>query len=160
LVERIYLDTNILVDAIVAKDSTKSDARRSLYRITIMSNQVYIPQIILGESVTTVIKKSDDGNRFTNIKDLIDWTQKLMPDAGHCTPVIEKDIIDMTIEIKKDDNRVDYCDAILVSHAILDREARYILTKDKGIHRSDIIQTKICERDTDWCKLSLKDSID
>lgn len=159
MVERIYLDTNILVDAVLARDSIKSDARRLLHRIGQTSNEVYIPQIIIGESFATVIRKSNDGNIFTNIKNLSESIQKLIPDVGHCTPVIEKDVLEMVIELKKSDNRIDYCDSILVSHAILDKEARYILTTDNAIHRSDIVQTKISERDPDWCKLSLKDSL-
>jgi hypothetical protein len=103
------------------------------------------------------MSKSNDSERKLNICKLLESLEKIVCNIGDCTPPIEKEVLKMALDIKNKDSFIDYCDAVLVSHAILDRDAHYLLTFDNAIHRSNIIQEKINEREDDWIKFNLID---
>jgi predicted nucleic acid-binding protein len=154
------LDSNILISSIIGKDSQRTIFKSLLHRIMSRTNIVCIPQTVIGESFAVIVHKSSSNQeRAKNIGELLEWVQKLTPDIGRCTPTIEKSIIQMALEIKESDMLIDYCDAILVSHAILDENARYIITADRAMQHSEIIQSKIDDRKDGWARLSLADSI-
>lgn len=158
--EAIYLDSNILISGIIGKDSQKMIFKSLLHRIMSRTNLVCIPQTVIGECFAVIVHKSySNQERAKNIGELLEWVEKLTPDIGRCTPTIGKGIIKMALEIKEKDILIDYCDAILVSHAIIDENARYVITADRAMQHSEAIQSKIGDREEGWAKLSLVDSI-
>ncbi|MEM3003259.1 MAG: PIN domain-containing protein [Candidatus Nitrosocaldaceae archaeon] len=62
---KVYIDTSILISPLVDRQKRASDARSKLKYI---SNRytIVIPQIVIGESISVIIKKSDSKN--SNIK--------------------------------------------------------------------------------------------
>lgn len=86
--------------------------------------------------------------------------QDLVSNAKTCTPALDDKTIYSARSIIDGDNRIDWTDAILVSHAITDRDARYVFTTDTDIQESEIIQAKINGREEGWSKLNIKDSVE
>jgi predicted nucleic acid-binding protein len=157
---RTYLDSTILINAIIGKQGEKTFFQKTLNNLIRLNHEIYIPQIVLGESFVKIVEKSENSEKKRiNVNCLLEWIQKLNSDILYGIPSIRENIIETALKIKKGDNRIDYNDAVIVSHAILDKEARYLVTTDKAIHKSQAIQNKIVERDDDCCDFSIKDSI-
>lgn len=154
------MDSNILISVIIGKDSQRTIFKSLLHRIMSRTNIVCIPQTVIGESFTVIVHKSSSNQeRAKNIGELLEWAKKLTSDIGRCTPSIKKSIIQRVLEIKERDTLIDYCDAIFVSHAILDENARYVITTARAMQHSEVIQSKIDDREDGWAKLSLADSV-
>jgi predicted nucleic acid-binding protein len=165
---RIYIDTNFLIDAVTGRDEEKSIQQSELDRIMNSSMQVHIPQIILGESFAIVARDSSSNDLKDNISTLVKLIQKLVPESNMkvCMPPINQVIIDKAREVKGRDNRpdweqMDWTDAIFISHAFLDRDARTVFTTDGRIQDSDLVSTMNEERkNKSWSELSVRDSVE
>lgn len=122
--------------------------------------EIKIPQIILGESFAIITRDSkDEADRKQNIFRLLERVQNLVTNIKTCTPALDENTIHMARSIMDEDDRIDWTDAILVSFAITDREARYVFTTDTHTQESEAIQIKIEEREEGWSKLNIKDSV-
>lgn len=122
--------------------------------------EIKIPQIILGESIAIITRDSkDEAGRKRNIFKLLDLVQNLVSNIKTCTPALDTNTVNMAASIMNEDNRIDWTDAILVSFAITDKDARYVFTTDTDIQESVAIQTRIDEREEDWTQLNIKDSV-
>lgn len=166
---RIYIDTSFLIDAVTGRNEEKSIQKRELDRIKNTSSmQVYIPQIILGESFAIVSRDSSSIDLEHNMTTLVKLIQKLVPESNmrKCMPPINQEIIDKAKEVRGRDNRsdwkrMDWTDAIFVSHAFLDEEARILFTTDGKIQDSNLVSTMNDEReDKGWSELSVRDSVE
>ena len=124
-----------------------------------MSMEIRIPQTILGECFAILIRDSKNEDRKQNIFSLLERVQNLTSQMKICIPPVDDKTIQMARSIKDEDNRIDWTDAILVSHTIIDQDARYVFTTDTDIQESGIIQTKIHERESGWSRLNIKDSV-
>ena len=58
-VSRVYLDTYYLLE-IVLKGHRKHDAERILYKASKGSFEIVVPQIVLGEAVSKILKRGKD----------------------------------------------------------------------------------------------------
>lgn len=125
-----------------------------------MSMEIRIPQIILGESFAIITRDSKDDYRKQNIFKLLERVQDLVSHIKICTPPLDNKTIRMARSIIDEDNRIDWTDSIFVSHAITDRDARYVFTTDTDIQESEVIQAKINEREEGWSNLNIKDSVE
>ncbi len=143
MMNRTYLDTSILLQAIIAKSQARSDATSILNRIRALGYQVIIPHVVVGESLSQIIAKSD--NIPLSTKELLEWIQNLVPAPRECMPPASRKICELAVELLKGDDRIDSCDAIIVSHALLDPDSQYLLTTDTEIRDSSYIQNKIEE---------------
>jgi predicted nucleic acid-binding protein len=143
--ERIYLDTSYLVDLAINRRDRKM-ALKFLERIKSKYREIFIPQTVIGESYLVVLKKSLEDEQNKNLQTLSSWIQRLAADLDNWTPPLKKDVLEMALDIKIHDYKLDYCDAVLAAHALLDLDASILFTKDGAIHESTVIQEKIEER--------------
>jgi predicted nucleic acid-binding protein len=97
----IYIDTNFLIDAVTGRDEEKSIQQSELERIMNSSMQVHIPQIILGESFAIIARKSNSNNLNDNLSVLVEWIQRLVPEAdmSTCMPSINLEVVQMAKEV-------------------------------------------------------------
>lgn len=144
--DRIYIDTNFLIDAVIGRDEEKSIQQSELGKIMNSGMQVHIPQIIIGESIAIISRDSNRNDLHDNIAVLIEWIQRLVPedDISTCMPTINSEIFQMAMVVRERDNRkegkrMDWNDAVFISHAFLDRDARVVCTTDGRIQSLDLI---------------------
>ena len=159
---RVYIDTQILIGTIIDKTEQKTIFTKLIDSlINSPDYEIHIPQIIIGECFCKLVQKSENDNKLaTNVKCFQELIGKLMPDQHtrcNCFPILEEEILNKALEIKKSDSRLDYFDSLIVSHAILDSQAGMLYTEDRSINESNFIQGLINNRDPSWKKLNIKD---
>jgi predicted nucleic acid-binding protein len=165
--DRIYVDTNFLIDAVIGRNEEKSIQQSELDKIMNSSMQVCIPQIILGESFAIISRNSNHNDLHDNIAVLVEWIQRLVPEAdiSTCMPSISSEIFRMAEVVRERDSRkegkcMDWNDAVFISHAFLDQHARVVCTTDGRIQNSELISEFNDERkDKGWPGLSVRDSV-
>jgi predicted nucleic acid-binding protein len=159
---RIYLDSHTVIDAIMARQQEKSQARTILKRLPKKFDEIYIPQIIIGEIFTKIIQKSPDNDVRQNIQDLLELLFELIPGRekyNHCTPQVTAEIYEKAGQIFNEEpyTRMDHHDAILVAHAICDPSADALFTSDNAIHSSTFVTRHITEIENNGRKFRLLD---
>ncbi|MGC2575696.1 MAG: PIN domain-containing protein [Candidatus Nitrosopolaris sp.] len=155
---RIYLDSNILIDLIIGGTAAKADAKRELYRIR-SSYQIFIPQIILGESFSMVLHKSETHDRDKNMTDFWKCIEDIIKDTAKHTPPLRPEILEVALEIGKNDYKLDHNDAVLVAHVVTDKESTALFTSDQGIHNSKPIKDLVNQRRIEGNPIKVLDSI-
>lgn len=157
---RAYLDTNVLIGSIIGNHEEKCMYSSLIEDLSKNhSLDVYIPQIVLGESLSIIIKKSEDDKINKNIQNFSEKLHKLTDMRKECFPIIKPDIMEKAREIYKDDpnSEMDQNDFLILAHAICDNMACYLYTSDGQIHKSEKARCLINERDSTWKKLKLAD---
>lgn len=142
---RTYLDTSLLLRAILDKSELKALAGHTLERMRSSGYEVIIPHIVIGESFSQIIIKSQPSDIQRHIKELLEWIQKLIPTSHTCMPPVSKEVCTLALELLSEETWIDPCDIIIISHALLDPNSRYLLTTDENIHRSLVILNKMNE---------------
>lgn len=142
---RTYLDTSLLLQAILDKSEPRKLAKHTLERIRGSDYEVIIPHIVIGESFSQIIVKSQPSDIQRRIKELLEWIQKLIPTPRTCMPPVSKEVCTLASELSSEETWIDPCDIIIISHALLDPNSRYLLTTDKAIHGSLVILKKMNE---------------
>lgn len=75
--------------------------------------------MVLGESCLMVMRKSEVALRTKNVIEFTDLIQTLVADLDRWTPPLTKKVLENAPRIRSTDFGLDYCDAVLVSHALL-----------------------------------------
>lgn len=107
---------------------------------------VNIPQIIIGEAFAIITRKSSTDDLKEKVFDLVELIKTLVSDTDSCIPPVNQETINMAKEIKADDSFIDWTDAVFISHAIVDLDARIVFTTDADIQDSRVIYDKIKDR--------------
>ena len=138
---RIYLDTNIIVSRIL-KDALFEDYNRIWSKIE-KYHEIVVPQIVLGETLTIILAKSrDKDNHVKEFTDLLLQNKILFKNN---IPSLNRNILRTALIIKEKEEFIDYCDAVLVAHAINDGRDCWVFTTDKQVHDSQHIFEMIQE---------------
>ncbi|MFZ0513804.1 MAG: type II toxin-antitoxin system VapC family toxin [Candidatus Nitrosopolaris sp.] len=156
---RIYLDSNIIIESIIDGPTAKSDAKRDLYRVCHSYTEIIIPQIILGESFLKILQRSETHEIPDNMTNFWKCIRETIQDMTKHTPPLSREILDVALRIRDNDYVLDYNDAVLVAHAITDKESTALFTSDKGIHNSLPIRNLINERKVDGNPLKILESV-
>ncbi|MDF2737052.1 MAG: hypothetical protein K0S93_908 [Nitrososphaeraceae archaeon] len=130
----MYLDTNIITSLII-KDDLFDDYDKLLFNIE-KYHEIVIPQIVVGETLIKIIEKSTNKN-----KDVVEFTKFLIEKTKFETnlPPLNDKILRMALEIKNEEPFVDYCDAVIIAHALNDGSDCSLFTTDKKVHDSQHI---------------------
>jgi predicted nucleic acid-binding protein len=157
-----YIDSSVLVEAIIDKSRARDAATRTLNRISSSGQTIMIPQLVIGETFFQIYDNSySDSNQLAiRIGRFTDLLYKLIPNTKNRTPAFKDGVLELAVEIKNEEKDwdLDYCDCIIVSHALLDKESLYLYTTDEGIHESNIIRKKISKcKDESGHNLKIRD---
>ena len=121
---------------------------------------VNIPQIIIGEAFAVITRKSSTDDLKERIFDLVELIKTLVSDTDSCLPSVEENTINMAKEIMANDSLISWTDAVFISHALVDLDARIVFTTDKEIQRSNAIYNKLRDRkEEDGATLKIMDSV-
>ncbi len=158
---RIYLDTSLLLKAILEKSLPAQDARSTLRRVESHGYEVIIPQIVVGEAFSKVISRSERDEVSNNVQKLVDSIQNLT-DPTTRIPPINEEIYELAVELKSVENQIDLCDALIISHVLCDGKAHCLLTTEPTVLDSfgiDSFSSKLVSSGRRTTKLEITDSI-
>ncbi|MEM4400119.1 MAG: PIN domain-containing protein [Candidatus Nitrosocaldus sp.] len=135
---KVYIDTSILISPFVDRQKRASEVRSKLIRIS-NNYTIVIPQIVIGESISVIIKKSGSKNSDI-LQEFINSILNYITDDGKL-PALNKEILKQAIKLKglqEGYHELDVCDCLIIAHAIVDKEAKYLLTYG-SILENDVI---------------------
>ena len=128
-ISRAYLDAYYLLE-VVFKGVNRSQTERLLSQISTGSYEVFIPQIVVGETVSQMYEKC--GGR-TRPDHLLERFASLMEKYGwgdaNMTPPSNKSFR-MAAELTRMDNRLVGVDVELLSIALADPDSKFLFTLD------------------------------
>ena len=126
-ISRVHLDTYYLLE-IVFKGDKKQDAEKILYKASKGSFEIVVPQIVLGEAVSKILKRGKDARRLMDR--LIDTIEKYEINVGACLVPVSKNAFGIMEEVRRRDQRLDGTDIAILAHALADPDAKFFLTID------------------------------
>lgn len=107
--------------------------KSQLYKIKKLNMEVIIPQIILGESLSIIARESSDDDLKGKLYDFMSIIKSLVSEIGSCFPSIRVDTVKMAGDIMECDSLIGWTDAVFISYALIDSEARFVFTTDTKI---------------------------
>jgi len=137
---RVYVDTWLLRGLVSKKKHERMDAKREISRLESNSFDVVIPQIVIGETVSVLMRDFPDPSEAKNrLVKLYDSIKKIL-DPSSCLPPISMLILEKARELKSGDGNLKDTDAIIVSHTLLDPNSQRLLTADTDLLNSEFIK--------------------
>ena len=129
--KKVYLDTNVIIHRIL-KDDLSQDYDQIWYDLK-KYYDIIIPQMIIGETLTIILTRSKDKD-----KDVKVFTDLLTNEIKFETnlPSLNENVLRTALDIKRKEEYIDYCDAILVAHAMNDGNDCWVYTNDKNVQDS------------------------
>ena len=113
----MYIDTYYLLE-MVLKGDKKHDAEKILYKARKGSFELVVPQIVLGEAVSKILKRGKDARRLMGR--LVDTIEKYGIDVNVCLAPVAKSAFEIMEEVRRRDPRLDGTDLAILAHALAD----------------------------------------
>ena len=127
-ISRAYLDSNYLL-AVVLERPEKADAERLLYTLSKGGFEVFVPQIVLGETVSKILTRGKDAPRL--LDRLVRTLERYGIDARSSLPPAPKGAFAIMEELRKMDERLDATDTMIMAQVMADPDSKFLFTKDK-----------------------------
>jgi len=161
LATRIYLDTWLLRALISDKAQERSEANHEISKLRSQSFESVIPQIVLGETVSTIMRDFSDPNDIHNkLAKLYDSIRPIL-NPRTCLPPPTKEAYKIAEELKNADGNLRDTDLLIVAQALIDPESERLLTPDKDLLDSEVIREKEKEmREIDNSRIKLLKIVD
>ena len=148
-----YLDTWTLREIVSKKPDNR---RRSARRFARLESGVYIvkvPQVVVGEAVTTVMRDFDP-SEWRDKVGLIMETLARVADPATCFPPPDPAAGRRAERLMARDSRLTKTDALLAAQALMDRESRKVVTANGILRSSELIfeedQSMIDDGERSW----------
>jgi predicted nucleic acid-binding protein len=111
----VYIDTSILISPIFDKKDKRKSANNILNKLAYNSKnyEISIPHIVVGEAINAILLKSEQD--FNNN---LQWFINMLHKLNAELKPLEDRIADIALKLREKDNRIDFCDLIIIAHAI------------------------------------------
>ena len=133
----IFLDTNIILKLVIKTDVTP-DIQQSMYNIKKNYTEIIIPQVVVGETLVKLIEISKPHEKYANICNFVDFLEKKVGIYNNI-PVLYDKVMNTAIDIKNNVYNIDYCDAVVIAHAMSFGKTCALFTTDKKIYHSEYL---------------------
>ncbi len=127
-----YLDTNIIVGYLKKKNDERvhsnkiiNELKRKRPNVTVV-----IPQVVLGEAITKIIEKEEEGEL---VEDPLYKLGKIIKDVNAETPSPTPESLQVASRLLKKDTRLKPTDALIVAQALCDRNSTLLVTTDRDL---------------------------
>ena len=135
-VSRVHFDSYYLLE-VVFEGEYKEDAERLLYATSRGGFEVFVPQTVLGETVSKILAR--DGHE--GMLDRLDRTlQKYGIDARRSLPPAPKRAFAIMEELRKRDERLDATDTMILAQVLADPDSEFFFTLDEKISDNRAIE--------------------
>ena len=135
----VYLDTSVLRDIVSREREDRNDSKRLFARLRSAVYDVKVPQVVVGEAVTTVMRDFEPS----------DWEQlvgRIMRELGNvadpatCFPPLDPTVAAKASEAMREVGNLTKTDALIVAQAMLDPESQKLVTTDELILDSEWLE--------------------
>jgi|FaiFalDrversion2_1042247.scaffolds.fasta_scaffold07097_2 predicted nucleic acid-binding protein len=111
----VYIDTSILISPLFDKEDKRRSANNILNKLAYNSKnyEISIPHIVVGEAINAILLKSEQD--FNN---KLQWFINMLHKLNAKLKPLEDRIADIALKLRKKDDRIDFCDLIIIAHAI------------------------------------------
>jgi len=137
--QSIYIDTSILIGYFEHKKSDiRKISRDAVNRVINMEKEnreimVKIPSIVLAEFMLWCVRNNCLYEFSAGFEDLMKKLNAEFPSPN-------KDHYDEVSLLMKKDNFLEPHDALVITHALLDRSTTWVLTTERALHNNKVIQ--------------------
>ena len=137
--EVVYLDTSVLRDIVSRKYKKRNDSKRLFARLGSAVYDVKVPQVVVGEAVTTVMRDFEPS----------EWEQlvgRIMRELGNvsdpatCFPPPDPEVAAKARESMNKVKGMTKTDALIVAQAMMDPESQKLVTTDELILDSEWLE--------------------
>jgi len=136
----VFLDSWLLRGYVSSNTLEASDARHQLSKLESNSYSVFIPQIVIGETISTMLRdfptKHDLDNKLSKLTD----TLQSILDLRKNLPPLTMLVVDKAHELIEMDSVLDNTDALIASHALMEPYSQRLLTDDRKLLDSEAIK--------------------
>lgn len=157
---KAYIDTSMLVSQFVDKKSDANERKSQLEKIRKRYTMV-IPQIVIGESIAIILKKTKDP--LTTLQEFDRKILDYITDYETQLPALNKEILEHALKLKELQegySQLDICDCLIIAHAIVDEDARYLFTLGEIVENIKIINyVNQVREEADLDKVIITDSV-
>ncbi len=131
-VSEAYIDTHYFL-SIVYDEGDSQDARLLLSQLDNNAYRVLVPQIILGEIVAKILKKSDANSLRNDLGKLGEIFFKYKISVYECLPGTSKNTPRIMLDMQNLDERLTPNDTIILSEVLADPDSKFFFTRDSNI---------------------------
>ena len=130
-----YFDTNILLLA-TGYEQMDYDMTQTMKKI-LYNYKIKIPQIVLGETVAIIMKKTRD-DRQTCLADLESKLDEIESVSDNFPPPTNN-VIKIARELHEISDIINDADSLVLAHAIADNDATRFFTKDRAMKNNRMV---------------------
>ena len=129
---RLYLDTNVLRNILSRLYKTRNASRRLFARLESDDYEVKVPQTVMGEAVTTVMRDYEPADWEALVGRIMGEVAKVA-DPATCFPPPDPTVAAKAQEVMREIKGMTKTDAFIVAQALLDPESQRLVTTDRLI---------------------------
>jgi predicted nucleic acid-binding protein len=142
---RVYLDTSILVGYILDKGEYKRRIEATLDSLKHSSYRIIVPQIVLGEAMTIMMKKGGT-HAHNKCSAIVHKLNCIGVDSLHDMPAVKAEMAKTASIIRKEVNEnrksttsIDETDSMILAQVLSDPYSDLFLTTDATMLESDVL---------------------
>ena len=131
----VYLDTWLLREAVSKDPGERRKASQLFARLESGVYSVIVPQVVVGEAVTTVMRDRDSSEWEETVGRIMRAIGKVA-DPATCFPPPEPAAAELAGRMMAGDRKMTRTDAFVAAQALLDPESQKVVTEDGILRRS------------------------
>lgn len=128
---RVYLDSWIPVGLVLGRRGERSDAKRILRKLDTNTIDVFVPQVVLGEAATVVMREIPVQNNLDLIEEMLGYIRDLV-DPKIDMPPTTFEVAGLAMDLSKALD-LDFTDALILGHALCDPHSTHLITNDQEL---------------------------
>lgn len=132
-----YLDTNILL-TMLGYDDVDVDYQRIINR-TLYNYTIRISQVVLGEALAVILSEPIGQEKISQYQEKIECMCSKMQFDSNRFPPVNNAVIKTAHELYQISGVVSNMDALILAHAIEDKESKHFFTTDRKLKNDKII---------------------
>ena len=129
---RIYLDTSVLRDIVAKHKGDRNDSKRLFEKIESGDYEVKVPQTVMGEAVTTVMRDYEPDDWEALVGRIMGEVAKVA-DPATCFPPPDPAVAAKAQEAMQKVKGMTKTDALIAAQALMDPESQRLATADRQL---------------------------
>ena len=131
----VYLDTSVLRDIVSREREDRNGSKRLFARLGSAVYEVKVPQVAVGEAVTTVMRDFET-SEWEQLVGRIMRELVNVADPATCFPPLDPTVAAKASEAMREVKGMTKTDALIVAQALMDPESQKLVTTDKRIQKA------------------------
>lgn len=137
---KVFIDSSLIRDLVSPTKPVRTAANDQISKLSRNNHVVFIPQIVLGETLSTLMRdyRNDPREGHNMLKKLYNKLLEIM-DMNSSFPSLSQDITNCANKIQFRDSYVRGTDALVVAHALVEPDSNRLITSDANLIESSVI---------------------